>query len=72
MTLLKDILKLLQCQVSLSISFRCLSFGVLSDYCTVTRSLFHSLYFSLTFSAAMRVDAAHTDCSQYNDSPLLT
>lgn len=35
-------------------------------------SLSHSLYISLPVSAAMRVDAAHTDCSQHNDSPLLT
>lgn len=38
----------------------------------MTGSLFYSLYISLTLSAAMRVDAAHTECSQYNDSPLLT
>lgn len=38
----------------------------------MTGSLFYSLYISLTLSAAMRVDAAHAECSQYNDSPLLT
>lgn len=52
--------------------FKCLIFAVLSHYFTVTGFLSHSLYISLTLSAAMRLDAAHTDCSQYNDSPLLT
>lgn len=48
---------------------------VLLYFFKIQRSLFLSLsvslIHSLIFSAAMRVDAAHTDCSQHSDSPLL-